>query len=234
MTPHNPFERNWPEPYREPGTAGFPTKPGPPPPLVPCRDATEKEVCDEARRAANNAEANGWPVRVTYSQGGRERSSRPRGKCPCGATPGLYVEDGRMYDHNVPNTVNCPGKVVQFERCRDCGTKVKATRAGTAAAHKPPVAKCQHSGREPEDVLPGALLPPVHAVAVRIRGLGVGLWIKDAFDTAFLVEGGQLRRVGADEFQQAVKTTRRRDDVPGAIPNPRADPGVTDAGERGR
>lgn len=224
------FKRNWPEPYREPGTASFPRKPPPAPPQVPCRDATAEETPDTAATAAANARASGWDVRVTYSRGGVDRWGGARGECACGATPLLLVGDGSMRNHNIPQT-KCAGTVVQFGRCTTCGVEVKTKKDGTSVSHKVPNRPCAHGGEVPEKTIPGPPMPPKEAVVVRVRGVGAGVWIDRGFAFAFVHDGTRWRPVGADEFQLAMKT-RKKESSDSDGDEPSTDPGPQDAAER--
>lgn len=208
------FRRKWPPPYREPGTEAFVEQrkwKNPPPPTVPCRDATAAEMCDEVRKAFRGALFHHLQVRVTYAQSGIERRGKDKGKCRCGATVPLYVDTGLLYAHNVPagEKVACTGRRLNYSKvCATCGQKAKELAKGGLSRHylKQEAVPCDTS--EPDEVVPGDLLPPTESVVVRIKGLGVGAWRRTQpanwkFDVAYLRMPEMWKQVGADEFQRA-------------------------------
>lgn len=210
------FRRDWPPPYVEPGTPGFPRPAPPSPPLVRCRDATAAETPDEARRAADNAHAAGWTVRVTYGQGGTWILGSRKGKCYCGTVVRLYKETGFMMAHRPPpptQKIACAGGYRNFDgNCSACGQSVRLLKNGGLGKHylKFRLDPCTHVEGPKED-LGVEKFEPDASTAVRIARLGWGLWVRHlgewAFDIAYLCDRDVWRKVGATEFQAACKTT---------------------------
>lgn len=211
------FKRTWPDPYIEPGTPAFPRPAPPPPPLVPCRDATAADGApDEAVRAATRAEGGGWPVRVTYAQGGEWIIGGDKGKCICGAVVRLYVDTGFMFKHSPPTSaekVACTGGYRTAEGlCSRCQQRTTLLKKGGMGKHylKPATVLCEHV-EAPHENLGKEKFEPDASIAVRVEGLGFGLWVKHlgewGFDLAYLRDRDAWRKVAADEFQAACAST---------------------------
>lgn len=232
------YRRTWPEPYRVPGTPGFPSESHePPPPRVPCRDALPEEICKAAATAAASARASGYVVRVTYAQSGEpERVGPERGRCgACRQVVNLYVETGLMWPHSTGVETTCTGTTHTRGTCDACGRKgMKDLKRGGTSKHDRPLVECSNGREPPHERVPGKVAPPDSSVCVRVKGLGVACWSNGAFDLARLIEDGRyIRSVGADEFQQATKRRARDDDTGGRGPGGgEEDPAPADAGQR--
>lgn len=207
------FNRKWPEPYREPGTDAFPRKPPAPAPSVMCREVTDEPIPDAASKAAERARAAGYDVRVTYACGPPRGVGPTKGRCVCGALVRIYKEAQTMFPHVVPDSEvkePCPSTEMVWQgggTCKKCGKVVKALKKGGISKHYiiTPARQCEHSYQSPHELVPGEEVKGIESFAVRVDGVGTGVWMDGDFEFATLRSGTHWRMVGADEFQLAVQ-----------------------------
>lgn len=202
------FRRTKFEIYREPGTEDFERNwSWPSEPRVRCRDVSpDDEIPESAAQIATLAGNAGYDVRTTFAMGGTSIPRRSKGLCWCGALVQLYVETGFMREHPLAGgKVACPGQALNdLDVCESCGQKAKALKNGGLGKHYLKQ-KCPQV-EQPKEVVKIPDADPDSCVAVRVKGIGVGSWIKSygkwSFDVAFVRGDRTWVSVDMDEFKR--------------------------------
>lgn len=168
-----------------------------PPPLVAMRDATDEEVSEEARAAAELLRSRGIPVRLTFSQGGEVRHTSRQGKCGhCEALHSLYVDNRQLYNHARP-AAKCAGSGIEpgmmrlkggvaVTPCAVCEKPIKPTKKGLTPSHQRPSAPCPGSSTVPAEVIEPKEVEPVCVVALRAWPFGVAVFEDGNYSFAYV------------------------------------------------